>query len=106
MARNTAASKTGTVEPRYNGVPRDWQNLFAKTRFRYVEILFHIFSYYWGKKNCSLYQVLRLQSNQVKRTPQEPPLRLFLYEPREKELAHSLSDEPYKSRRYAIFRVV
>ena len=47
---NTAVSKTGTVEPRYNGVPRDWQNLFAKTRFRYVEILFHIFSYYWGTK--------------------------------------------------------
>ena len=60
MTRNTAASKTGTVEPRYNGVPRDRQNLFAKTRFRYVEILFHIFSYYWGKKNCSLYQGLRL----------------------------------------------
>ena len=34
-----------------------------------------------------------------------PTLRLFLYEPREKELAYSLY-EPYKSRRYAIFRVV
>ena len=60
MPRNTAVSKTGTVEPRYNEVPRDWQNLFAKTRFRYVEILFHIFSYYWGTKNRSLYQGLRL----------------------------------------------
>ena len=60
MPRYTAVSKTGTVGPRYNGVPRDWQNLFAKTKFRYVEILFHIFSYYWGTKNCSLYQGLRL----------------------------------------------
>ena len=40
MPRNTAASKTGTVEPRYNGVPRDTKN--------------------WGTKNCSLYQGLRL----------------------------------------------
>ena len=24
-------------------MPRDWQNLFAITRFRYVKVLFHIF---------------------------------------------------------------
>ena len=29
-----------TVEPRNN--PRDWQNLFAITRFRYIDVLFHI----------------------------------------------------------------
>ena len=27
------------VEPRYN-----WQNLFAISRFRYIEVLFHIFT--------------------------------------------------------------
>ena len=37
-----------TVEPRNN--PRDWQNLFTITRFRYIDVLFHIFYYYWGKK--------------------------------------------------------
>ena len=25
-----------TVEPRYNEAPRDWQNMFAITRFRYI----------------------------------------------------------------------
>ena len=29
----------------------DWQNLFAITRFRYIEVLFYIFKYYWGKEN-------------------------------------------------------
>ena len=40
-----------TVEPEYNKVPRDWQNLFAITRFRYIKVLFHMFYYYWGKEN-------------------------------------------------------
>ena len=35
---------------RYNEGPRDCQNLFAITRFRFIEVLFHIFYYYWGKK--------------------------------------------------------
>ena len=48
-----------TVEPRCNEVPRDWQNVFAITRFRYIEVLFHIFYYYWGKENRSLYRGLR-----------------------------------------------
>ena len=30
-----------TVEPRYNEVPRDRQNLFTITRFCYMEVLFH-----------------------------------------------------------------
>ena len=47
-----------TVEPRYNERPRGWQNLFTITRFRYVKVLFHIFFYYWGKENCSLYRAL------------------------------------------------
>ena len=28
-------------KPRYNEGPRHWQNLFAITRFRYIEVLFH-----------------------------------------------------------------
>ena len=37
-------------------VPRNWQNLFAITRFRYIEVIFHIFYYYWSKENRSLYR--------------------------------------------------
>ena len=29
------------------------------TRFRYIEVLFHIFYYQWGKENRSLYRKLR-----------------------------------------------
>ena len=47
------------IEPRNNEGPRDWQDLFAATRFRYIEVLFHIFCYYCGKENCSLYPGLR-----------------------------------------------
>ena len=35
------------------------QNLFAITRFRNIEILFHIFYCYWGKENRSLHHGLR-----------------------------------------------
>ena len=48
-----------TVKPRYNEGPRDWQNLFAVSRFRYIEVLFHIFDCYWGQENSSLYRQLR-----------------------------------------------
>ena len=47
------------VESRYNVRPRDWQNLFATTRFRYIEVLFHIFYFDWGKENRSLCRGLR-----------------------------------------------
>ena len=47
------------MQPRYNEVPRYWQNLFAKTRFRYIVVLFNIFCCYWGKQNSSLYRGLR-----------------------------------------------
>ena len=42
-----------TVEPRYNEVLRDWQNLFAITRFRYIKVLLHImyFPITVGKQN-------------------------------------------------------
>ena len=35
--------------------PRDWQNVFALTRLRYIVVLFHIFYYNSGKENRSLY---------------------------------------------------
>ena len=43
--------------PRYNEVPRDWQDLFTITWFRYIEVLFHIL--YWGKENCSIFTEVR-----------------------------------------------
>ena len=50
-----------TVEPQYNEGPRDWQTLFAITRFRYIEVLFHVFCYYWGKDKRSLYWGLYME---------------------------------------------
>ena len=38
------------VEPRYNERPRGWKNLFTITRFRYIKVLFHIFSIIGVKK--------------------------------------------------------
>ena len=38
------------MEPRHNEGPRDWQNLFTRTRFHYIEVLFHLICCYWGKK--------------------------------------------------------
>ena len=46
---------TNTVEPPYNEGPRDWQNAFPLGKFRYIEVLFHIFHHYWGKENRTLY---------------------------------------------------
>ena len=46
------------MEPQYNEGPRDGQNLFAITRFRYIEVDFHIFCYYWSKENLSLYRYI------------------------------------------------
>ena len=43
-------SKIYEKEPRYNEGPTDWQNLFAITRFRCIEVLLHTFYYLWGKK--------------------------------------------------------
>ena len=36
---------------RYNEGLRDWENVIAITRFCYIEVLFQIFCYYWGKEN-------------------------------------------------------
>ena len=40
------------VEPRFDEGPMDWPN---KTRFRYIEVLFHLFSCNWGREYRSLY---------------------------------------------------
>ena len=48
-----------TEEPRYNEGPRDWQNMLAITRFRYIKVLLQIFYYYWSKENRSLYRGCR-----------------------------------------------
>ena len=48
-----------TVEPRYKKGLSDWQNSFAISRFRYIEVLFQMFYNYRGKENRSLYQGLR-----------------------------------------------
>ena len=47
------------MEPQYIEGPKDGQNLFATTRFRYMEVDFHVFYYSWGKENRSLYRGLR-----------------------------------------------
>ena len=43
-----ATQATSTLEPRKNEGPRNWSNMFAVTRFRYIELLFQIFYYYRG----------------------------------------------------------
>ena len=45
-----------TVEPRYSKGQETGKNLFPITRFRYIEVLFHVFHYCWGKQNRSLYR--------------------------------------------------
>ena len=35
-----------TLELRSNKRSRDWQNVFAMTRFRYIKLLFHKFSWF------------------------------------------------------------
>ena len=45
--------RTTIVETRFNEGPRDWQSVL------YTEVLFHIFHYYLGKENRSLYRGLR-----------------------------------------------
>ena len=47
------------MEPRYNEGLKDWQNLLAITRCRYIEVLFYTFRNYRGKENRSLYRGLR-----------------------------------------------
>ena len=51
-------TRLNTVEPRYikwsaKGLTKNW---FAVMKFRYIEVLFHLFYYFWGKENLSLYR--------------------------------------------------
>ena len=54
-------SQYSTVEPRYEKVPRDWQNLFAITRFCYIEVLFHVLPLLGVKKIVCYTEDLNLE---------------------------------------------
>ena len=43
--------------------------MFAFMKFRYFEVLFHIFYYYWGKENRSLYRGLRYMEVRYNEVP-------------------------------------
>ena len=43
------------METRFNEGTRDLQNVFALQRFRYIEVLFQIFYYYWRGKKIARY---------------------------------------------------
>ena len=43
-----------SVELRFNEVAKDRPNSFVKSRTRYIEVLFHIFFFYWCKEYRSL----------------------------------------------------
>ena len=63
------------LEPRYKEVLR--QNVLAIPRFRYIEVLFHIFYYYWGKEDCSLYPGLCYIEVRYIKVPQYTLKKLF-----------------------------
>ena len=58
VMRSKFTSWSPKHEHQYNEGPRDGQNLFAMKRCCYIEILFHIFYFYWGKENFLLYRGL------------------------------------------------
>ena len=71
-----ADMRTGPrLEPRYKEVLR--QNVLAIPRFRYIEVLFHIFYYYWGKEDCSLHPGLRYIEVRYIKVPQYTLKKLF-----------------------------
>ena len=41
--------------------PRDWRNGFAETRFCYIQVLFHMFCYNWGREYSSLTSELSVE---------------------------------------------
>jgi len=48
-----------TVEPGYNEVPWDLENVFVLMAICYIRVLYHTFYYnYWAEKYSSLYQSL------------------------------------------------
>ena len=48
-------NKPCTVDPRYHEKPSDWQNTFAMTRFRYMEVLLFIYFTITGVKKIFRY---------------------------------------------------
>ena len=48
-------NKPCTVDPRYHEKPSDWQNMFAMTRFRYMEVLLFIYFTVTGVKKIFRY---------------------------------------------------
>ena len=51
----TITVNSDIVEPRFNEVAGDHPNSFVKSKVCYIEVLFHIFYYYWRKEYRSLY---------------------------------------------------
>ena len=43
------------MDPRYHEKPSDWQNMFAMTRFRYMEVLLFIYFTITGVKKIFRY---------------------------------------------------
>ena len=43
------------MDPRYHEKPSDWQNMFAMTRFRYMEVLLFIYFTITGVKEIFRY---------------------------------------------------
>ena len=43
------------MEPRFKEETRDLQNVFGIQRFRYIQVLFRIFYYYWRGKKIARY---------------------------------------------------
>ena len=64
-----------TVKPRYNEGPRDWQTLFAITRFHYIEVLTTVLL--GGKENRSLYRELRYIEVRYIEVPRDPFLAIL-----------------------------
>ena len=84
------------VEPRYKEGLR--QNALAIPKFRHIEVLFHIFYYYWGKEDCSLYPGLRYIEVRYIKVPQYTLKKLFCRNassppppPHKHKLTHSLN---------------
>ena len=77
-----------TVKPRHNRGPRDWQNTFPITKFRYIEVLFHILycSLLRGQRLSSLNRSLYITDTSIRRTPRVGPCLSLL------PLFDSLSD--------------
>ena len=60
-----------TVKPRYDRGLRDWQNTFPITKFRYIEVLFHILYCLLlpGQRLSSLNRSLYITDTSIRRTP-------------------------------------